>query len=276
VEALPCRDEKISVPAQLVSAGGPATNAAVTFAFLGGRAELLTAVGSHPLAGVIREDLRKHSVLLNDLAPRSREVPPVSSIMVHRRSGHRTVVSANAAVFSPIRAKFKAQPLRGVSVLLVDGHYMRLAVAAARAARAKGVAVVMDSGSWKDGMEELLRFVDVAICSAEYRPPGCRNLDDVFEFLQEHNIRRIAITRGASAIRFIDGGTSGSLPVAKIKPIDTLGAGDIFHGAFCYYACRPDTSFRDALASAARVASFSCQFPGTRTWMEKQGLGFRD
>ena len=267
VEEIPRRDEKISVPGQEISAGGPATNAAVAFAFLGGRAELVSAIGSHPLAGVIRDDLRAHSVRVRDLARNSREIPPLSSIMVVREGGDRTVVSANAAVLSPALAEFVPDWLDGAAVLLVDGHYMPLCVAAARAARSRGIRVVMDSGSWKQGMQKLLRFVDIAICSDDYRPPGCRDRKDVLEFLQAQNIRQVAITCGQSPIRFVDHGRHGRIAIDRIRPTDTLGAGDILHGAFCYYACQSDASFRDALTAAARVASFSCRFPGTRQWM---------
>lgn len=273
VDEVPRRNQKISVGGQQVSAGGPATNAAITFAFLGGRADLVTAAGSHPLAAVIRDDLRVRSVRLRDLASRCREAPPISSIMVHRGSGERTVVSANAAVLSQkLGSSFNPQWLRGASILLVDGHYMPLCIAAARAARDRGVQVLMDSGSWKDGMKQLLPFVDIAICSEDYRPPGCRGTTDVFGFLQAQNIRRIAITRGASPVRFIGHDRTGSIPVGKIEPKDTLGAGDIFHGAFCYYAASPGTTFREALTGAARVASFSCEFSGTRSWMQAWGL----
>jgi len=274
VDAVPRRNQKISVSGQQISAGGPATKAAMTFAFLGGRAELVTAAGSHPLATVIRDDLRQHSVRLHDLASHCRTPPPISSILVHRSSGERTVVSANAAVFSKeLGGSFAPQWLRGASVLLIDGHYMPLAIAVARAARERGVQVVLDSGSWKDGMEQLLPLVDIAICSDDYRPPGCHGIEDVFEILRAQNIRQIAITRGASPIRFLDHNKSGSIPVEKIKPVDTLGAGDIFHGVFCYYTARPEVSFREALSSAARVATFSCRYAGTRLWMQTWGPG---
>src|SRR5580698_6452534 len=45
VDEIPWRNQKISVPGQHLSAGGPATNAAITFGFLGGAATLVTAVG---------------------------------------------------------------------------------------------------------------------------------------------------------------------------------------------------------------------------------------
>jgi len=269
VEEIPRRNQKISVAGQQVSCGGPSANAAATFAFLGGRASLVTGVGAHPLSSIIRDDAKRFSITLHDFAQGRREAPPVSSIMVLRGTGERTVVSANAAVFSSINAKFNPRWLSGVAILQVDGHYMPLCVAAARAARERGIPVVLDSGSWKKGMNELLRFVDVAICSEDYRPPGCRDTQDVFEFLGARGIRRIAITRGSRGVRFVDRGERGAIAAAKLRAVDTLGAGDIFHGAFCYYVSQPGCEFRDALAAAARVASFSCRYAGTRLWMEK-------
>src|SRR5689334_16062019 len=100
VDEVPGRNQKLSVAAQQICAGGPATNAAVTFSYLGGRSGLVTAVGTHPLAAIVRDDLERHSVALHDIAPRRREALPLSSIMVVRDTGERTVVSANAAVFA--------------------------------------------------------------------------------------------------------------------------------------------------------------------------------
>ena len=58
----------------------------------------------------------------------------------------------------------------------------------------------------------------------------------------------------------------GAVDVPQVQPVDTLGAGDIFHGAFCYYILQ--ASFTDALTRAAKIAANSCQFFGTRRWME--------
>ena len=166
-------------------------------------------------------------------------------------------------------AEFNPRWLTGVSIVLVDGQYMPLCIAAAKAAHVRGIPVVLDSGSWKPGMAKLLPLLDTAICSGDFRPPGCRSQSDVFEFLAERKIRRVAITRGDSAIRFLEDGKRGEIPVRRIRPVDTLGAGDIFHGAFCYYACQPGQTFRSALAAASRVATFSCRFAGTRSWMKR-------
>jgi sugar/nucleoside kinase (ribokinase family) len=269
VDDVPQRNQKISVPAQLITAGGPATNAAATFAFLGGRTTLVTAVGSHALAAVIRDDLARLSIRLHDVARGRRESPPVSSVIVHRASGDRTVVSANAAVFSPVNAEFDPKWLRGVAIVEVDGQYMSMCIAAARAAHERGIPVVLDSGSWKPGMAKLLPFLDTVICSGDFHPPGCRSEKDVFAFLAEEKIPRIAITHGGSSIRLLESGKHSQIRVNKIRPVDTLGAGDIFHGAYCYYACHAGGTFREALAAAAEVATFSTRYAGTRSWMSR-------
>jgi len=267
VDKIPPRNAKISVPGQHISTGGPAANAAVTFAFLGGRSALVTAVGKHPVGTVIRRDLDQLSVSVHDIARNRKKALPVSSILVLRGSGERTVVSANAAAFPPISFEFNPRWLTGVSIVQVDGHYMPLCIAGARLGRSRGIPVVLDSGSWKEGMAELLPSIDIAICSDDYRPPGCRDNDDTLEFLAGQGIRQVAITRGAAPIIYVDNRKRGKIPIERIRAIDTLGAGDIFHGAFCYYACQMGRSFRDSLAFAARVATVSCLHLGSRSWM---------
>jgi sugar/nucleoside kinase (ribokinase family) len=268
VDDVPRRNQKISVSKQLITAGGPATNAAATFAFLGGRAGLVTAVGGHPLASVIGDDLSRFRIRLHDQARERREPPPVSSIMVHRSTGERSVISANAAVFSPVSDEFNPRWLSGVSIVLVDGQYMALCIAAARAAKERGIPVVLDGGSWKPGMAKLLGFVDTVICSGDFRPPECKSADDVFGFMARRRIQRVAITRGQSSIRYVEGDKHGEIAMRKVRPVDTLGAGDIFHGAYCYFAAG-GSSFREASAAAARVATFSCRYRGTRSWMSE-------
>ena len=79
-------------------------------------------------------------------------------------------------------------------------------------------------------------------------------------------IPHIAITQGEKPIQYFSLGVSGQLQIPQSNAVYTLGAGDIFHGAFCHYILRHN--FIDALAAAAKIASYSCQFFGTRQWMQ--------
>jgi sugar/nucleoside kinase (ribokinase family) len=266
VEEFPPANSKIVARSQDVFAGGPATNASIAFGHLGGKSTLVTAVGRHPLASAIIGDLRQHSVQLIDLNPEFDQAPAISCVTVNR-NGERNVVSANATRVTAEPAEVNEAILEEASVVLVDGHFMQACQVWSKAARSRGIQVVLDGGSWKAGMDELVKTVDTAICSADFMPPGCVTEDDVLKFLLDHGVKNIAITKGAEPIRFMSNGSFGMVPVPQVRLVDTMGAGDIFHGAFCYFASNGSV-FEEALRSTARVASESCRFRGTREWMK--------
>ena len=159
--------------------------------------------------------------------------------------------------------------MQDIDIVLIDGHQMALGCAIAQKAKTENIPVVIDGGSWKPGFDKLLPFVDYAICSANFYPPDCHNSEEVFAYLNQIGIPHIAITHGEKPIQYLSHNLSQSeikiLDVPKIQAADTLGAGDIFHGAFCHYVLQE--TFTTALEEAAKIAALSCQFFGSRRWM---------
>lgn len=265
VDQFPSANKKVVARSQDVYIGGPAANASITFGHLGGTSTLVTVVGRHPLASLVRQELQRDSIRLIDLNPEFDEVPVISSISVNKL-GERNIISANATRVNVLAAQLDEAVFDQPAVVLVDGHYMQACQVWASAACARGIPVVFDGGSWKDGTEELLKSVETAICSADFLPPGCATEDDVVNYLKNCGVKNIAITKGAQSVRFVSGVASGAVPVPKVQVTDTMGAGDIFHGSFCYYSSA-GLAFVEALEAAARVAAESCRFRGTREWM---------
>lgn len=265
VNIFPKKNSKAVAQSQSIYAGGPAANAAITYSSLGGESTLVAAVGRHSIASLIVEELEKYSVRLIDLNPDFDEVPAISAVSVNR-AGERSVVSSNATRIDATRTEVDEAAFRDASIVLIDGHQMEICQAWARAAQERGIAVVLDGGSWKDGTHELLQYVSVALCSADFMPPGCSTEDDVLDYLRESGIRNIAISHGAGPIRFISPIASGNIPVPQVEVADTMGAGDILHGAFCFYASN-GCPFANALRDSARIAANSCRFRGTREWI---------
>jgi sugar/nucleoside kinase (ribokinase family) len=144
---------------------------------------------------------------------------------------------------------------------------MPLALNAARAARSRGIPVVLDGGSWKPGTEELLGWVDYAIVAERFTPPGNEGLD-LLQFLHEQGLRACAVTRGERDILFSLRGEKGRLQVPRVDAIDTLAAGDIFHGAYCYAFAVLGYNFVDALEYASKIAAESCRHLGPREWIK--------
>lgn len=272
VPRLPGPDEKLTSTTVELAAGGPAANAAKTYAALGGSARLLTALGTSSVGAFVRRDLESFGVEVVDAAAGLAGQPPVASVLVTEGSGARAVVdspglSLPADAGEALRACVAAS-LAGATCLLVDGHHPSLALAAARAARAAGVPVVVDAGRPKPVWAALLPLADTVICSADFRlgdaAPGAATASAAAGL----GTRRVAITAGADPIRWWDWATatSGHVRTPSVHAVDTLGAGDVLHGAFCFHA-DGGLTFVDALAAASGLASARCAHAGLSSWL---------
>jgi sulfofructose kinase len=256
VERLPAPGEKVQSLSVEVAAGGPATNAAVAIAALGGRVRLSTVLGAHPLARLAAEDLLTHEVELTDALPGRAEPPAVSAVSVRAVDGERTVVSHNASGIS-------APPevdLTNANALLLDGHHPTLALHAARAARDQGIPVVLDAGSWKPVLTELLAYVDICACSAAFTSP---------EPLTTPVVTR---TNGPNPVTWSAGEAQGEVPVPTVTTRDTVGAGDVWHGALALAVARlgrrpTPAEVPPMIEYANRAAAVRIQHEGARAWV---------
>lgn len=265
-ESFPHQNEKITALDQSITAGGPATNAGITFRYLGGSATWLGVLGNHPLSQLIKADVEKYNINILDLDPDFQQSPPVSAAIVTQKTGDRAVISINAKKRQATLAQLPDDVLKDIDIVLIDGHQMVISEKIAQQAKAQKIPVVIDGGSWKNGFEKVLPYVDYAICSANFYPPNCPNQRAVFDYLKQINIPYIAMSQGEKSVKFDALGHRGTVEIQAINPVDTLGAGDIFHGAFCYFILQQD--FLDALEKASQIATQSCQFFGTRSWMK--------
>lgn len=271
VDALPGADEKVVAQTTRLGAGGPALGAAVTSALLGVPTRLVTAVGVGPLASLVAREYAPVGVGLVDVAPPGFE-PPVSTALVTATTGERAVVSRNAVgldSYAPLSGSRLAELLDGVGAVLVDGHHLPVALAVAGAARERGVPVLLDGGSWKPGLDGLLRLVDVAVVSSAFHVPGGggRHGDGLTAVL-DLGPWWVARTAGPDAVRWVGrDGTSGEVRVPRVDVVDTLGAGDVLHGALLAGLARDGTDDLPALLEAGiAVASNAVAFGGVHGW----------
>jgi sugar/nucleoside kinase (ribokinase family) len=258
VEAFPAPDEKIQALDRWIGVGGPAANAAIAFAALGGEAMLVTALGDSAPAEIARRDLEARDVTVHDLAIVGELA--VSSIAIDA-TGRRTVVSYNGAGFPQLAHDAPLPP--DACVLLADGHYADAALPLLDRARSARVPTLLDAGSHKPQMPNLLMRADYVIASAAFahgRPPAT-----VADELLRGPTRLAAISNGGRPI--VGRTTAGpfALEVPSVDPIDTLGAGDVLHGAFAFHLCvEGQRRALVALERAVRVASDSCTRRGPR------------
>lgn len=265
----PAVNEKITSAAQFVAAGGPAANAAVTFAALGGEATLVTALGDDPVADLIRADLTVCGVSVIDATAGSVRPVPVSSVAVVESTGDRSVISSDAVTSDATPPEDLGDHVDTADVVLIDGHHPLMARAAAQHAYERGTTVVVDAGRWKPVMADLVPYVSDMVCSGDFRTPGADTSDATAAALVESGVRTVVITHGGDPVTWWSGGESGEVPVPPVTVVDTLGAGDAFHGAYAYYSTRSDSGVAERIDRSSRVAALRCSVVGPRAWLSK-------
>lgn len=267
VSSFPAGNEKVRAVDQLVSAGGPAANGAVSCMAAGSRSRLISALGRHPLAQLALEDLQKYGVHVIDCQTDPDKLPVLSTITIDLGSGDRSVVYSNTDLYTIEMNIDEDKLLKGVSLVMLDGYFMPQAIEIAKLAKQANIKVVLDGGSWKGGAEKLLPYVQYAVCSADFYPPGCTDYHQVIRYLHDSGVQYVAISRGSRPLIYSYNGQTGVVAVTRQDVVDTLGAGDILHGVFC--SSLLENGFVVSLRRASEIATRSCRFRGTRSWIEE-------
>lgn len=235
--------------------GGPAANAAITYALLGGNAMLFTCLGNSTEAILLKNELGEYGVNVVDCAT-DDAMPNISTIVIDK-NGNRTIFSGQTVYRHtegmdryglPINAAFALFDLNQQEIALTMLNKMPC-------------EIVLDAGSWKPNADEFLKRAAVVISSEKFVNPQGNNALDMSECT--HALT--AVTRGEKSILT----KTGSINVPKVECIDSLAAGDIFHGAFCYGYYIEKMQFDAALAWAASIASESVRYVGPREWCKK-------
>ncbi len=269
VDSFPLSNKKVKTNAPEFLVGGPATNAAVAFSFLNNGTFLVSSVGENSFTPFIREDFLKNNIQFIDLG--NRESMPVVASVVTSSNGDRNIFTHHPELTDNNFDVNEVLNLVQPEIILLDGFYPEAAVLLAKEAFRKKIPIVLDCGSWKPQYDELLKYAEVAICSADFLPPHCETCNDVFSFLKSKGVRDIAITRGNKSILFETIESKGEVEVTTTTVVDTLGAGDFIHGAFCFYRLKYN-SFEQALTKASELATFTCTFKGTRQWLNMKSM----
>lgn len=257
----PEEDSKTNVEQLHLFLGGPATNAAITFAALGGKATLISSVGKNEWTPLIKKRLESFGVRHLDLMSGVDYRVACSSILVNIRSGLRTVVTSSPQdlPYDLIIPKIIA---RDYDVCGLDGFFPQVAIEVID----KGLSgpVVFDGGSYKKDTDKLLTRVSHPIFSERFSFSDGRDLD---EEMRRIAMEQYAITCGERPIRYFDNGSSQFMEIPEVSAIDTLAAGDIFHGAFAWYILQHRGDLVAALRSSTAIAQQSIGFVGPRAWM---------
>jgi sulfofructose kinase len=264
VPRLPTAAQKHRATSFTSVGGGPAATAAVAIARLGGRARLAARLGADPVADVITTELTDHGVDCSFVRRFPGCSSSLSSVMVDAR-GERLIVNYLDASL-PRAADWLPEPrAAGCQAVLADTRWPEGALAALRAARAAGLPGVLDADRPIPADRAVLAAASHVAFSHEA----------LAEFTGEEDPQRAlqiasrgldawcCVTVGAQGVHVLANGRHQHLPGHRVDVVDTLGAGDVWHGAFAL-ALAEGQPESDAVRFASAAAALKVQRAGGR------------
>jgi sulfofructose kinase len=267
VDAWPADSGKIPVHRFEESGGGMAANAAAAIARLGGDAMFWGPTGQDTVAGIIRGQLVADGVDAEYLRSFPDRTSSHSAVIVDGR-GERLVVGYRGTALQAPADWLPLEQLAFARALLADVRWVEGAAAALRAARDQGIPAVLDAEiADVDILERLTGIADHVIFSE--RGLGAWSADDVEGGLRKvlsKGARIAAVTLGANGVTWIESDSPGELrhfPAYAVPIVDTLAAGDVFHGAYAL-ALADGQHPGDAIRFASAAAAIKCTRPGGR------------
>ncbi len=267
VDRLPVLDEKMIVDNLLIQGGGPSATAMVAVARLGAKTGLVTPLGSDGLGRQIVAELDDEGVdtSLSPVFPEGRSA--FAFVMIQKGTGLRTIVGRRPYLPYLDRSHVPFDEIRRARLLFIDGNEPEAQLSAAKAAKEAGVPVIMDAGNEKEGMHELIPFVDVLIASRPFGRDVGGSEDPAVaarSLFASGHVKVAAVTAGHEGAYFQTHEGAFHQPAFKVEVADTTGAGDAFHAGYAYGMLREWPAKRSAEFAAA-VSAIKCTKVGGRT-----------
>jgi ribokinase len=265
VPRLPEENTKLEVRDFTIQGGGPTATAMVTMRRLGLGAAYVGKVGDDPFGARMLEELRREDVDVSSVVVERGASSQFAFIMVDAASAARTILWTRGSV-SPLKAReVDLDLVRSARGLFIDDLEPEAALAAARAARAAGIPVLIDAGSLREGVRELLPLCDYLVASERFADQisGGKRLREALEALSTFGPNAAVVTLGEKGCAFLSGAEVVEVPGFAVRAVDTTGAGDVFHGAYLF-AVLEGLDTMQACTFANAVAALKCRKLGGR------------
>jgi len=262
VDRFPQPDAKAQAQSFFIVNGGCAANAAVAIARLGGRAALAGPLGGPPgedsngdrvLAALAREEID-----CSGCQRLAGVATALSAIFIDAR-GDRMIVTHRDDRLAAATPADPAGLVACADAVLADNRFPEFVRPICVAARARGLTVVLDADRPTQMSDELFRIATHVVFSAEClrATTGLDDLGAALAAIAGTTPSFLAVTQGPRDVLWREGARLRKSPVFAVDAIDTLGAGDVFHGAFTL-ALAEGRDLVAALRFAAAAAGLKC------------------
>ncbi len=237
LDHFPAYAGKVPFTREILSPGGQVASAMITCASLGLRTKYIGTVGDDERGRVQLASLRETGINLDDVEIRANCPNQTAYILIDQSTGERTVLWQRAECLRLEPESITEEKIASARLLHIDGHDTPAVAKAAAIAKRHGIPVTVDVDTIYHGFESVLANIDYLVASSEF-PGQWTSERDPFRALtlmqEEYGMKCAAMTLGAHGALARFEGRFHYSPAFVVNCLDTTGAGDVFHGAFCY------------------------------------------
>jgi sulfofructose kinase len=262
VREFPAPDTKAEATEFIAIGGGNAANAAVAIARLGGKVAFAGPIGGpageDAVGDRVVKSLAAEGIDCGGLVRLDGARTPISAIILNAQ-GERTITNHRDKRLDAVAPPDPDRLVADIDVLLVDNRYPNFVTPICQAARRRGLAVVVDADKATVEADPLFVVATHVIFSGDCLR-GTTGIEDLAAGLArvaQYTDAFLAATNGPKPVLWREGQAIREMTVYDLAVVDTLAAGDVFHGAFTL-AFAEGRVLAEAMRFAAAAAGLKC------------------
>ena len=261
IQELPARGFKANASHFEEISGGNGLNAAIGIVRLGGRASMCGPMGDsrETTSRYIFDKLAHEGIDTRHIIHMPGLVTPISNIMIDP-SGERTIVTFRDPELWKVRLPSAGTLLEDCAAVLIESRCAEFSTDLCAEARRRGIPVIVDVDRTMSLREGLLTASSHLVFSSEALQSTAGIADDAeaLKKISKLTPSFLAGTRGAQGTLWLDEHQNlQQTPAFPVHTVDTLGAGDVFHGAFAL-GITEGQDLPTALRFASAAAALKC------------------
>jgi sugar/nucleoside kinase (ribokinase family) len=245
--------------------GGQVATAMVALSRWGVKTKYIGKVGGDELGQFSVKSIQQEGVDVSSITIEPNTPNQFAMIIVDGHSGERTILWDRDERLMYREGEMRKKDVCSGKLLHLDGHDIKAAIQCARWAKEEKIPTVIDLDKVEPLTSKLIKEIDFVVTSSRFPTlfTGISDREKALLELRKHTPGFLCATLGHEGAIALVNGKFLYVKGLDVKPIDTTGAGDVFHAGFIYGLLQ-NWEVEEILRFANAVAALKCRDLGGR------------
>jgi len=266
IERIPEPNEAMEVSESSWQGGGKVATGLIAAARLGLKAAIIGKVGDDIYGRYCISDFVRHGVDVKNLHVEKDKTTAFSVVLSDSKTNGRNILYKKGSASLDELGAQEYEMIRNSRFLHIAG-WESIHVEAAKHAKEHGTITLLDADSYFPGLDEIMPYIDILIASEfvyKHYFTDAHYEENLKKFIRGwKGLDTVIFTFGSDGCAGISNGKFFRIPAYKVDVRDTVGAGDVYHGAYIYGLCQ-NWDAEKCADFASAVSAIKCTRVGGR------------